>query len=492
MNDFLKKNITKDSSIVLVMPSYQESVRSLFVFHEDRAIGSKPPLGVMSIATCLQSAGFSSVTIFDASLENLDARQTAARLARMRPDVVGFSVMTDVWYNVVQTCEFLKQSLPETLICLGGPQASIYPELSLAASCADMLVAGDGEFAFREALEKLMDGKPPANINGVFWKNSHGEIKAPSFGIAVMEDCNALPAPDRSLIDNDAYSSLLSGGKSTTMITSRGCPYRCVFCKLSLQKLSARSPELVADELEAIARAGFENVELYDDTFTWQRERVLKICEEIISRQIKLGWSVRARVDKVDYEMLKKMKEAGCRRIHFGVESGNDLVLKASQKGITKNQARQAVQMARELKFEVLAYYLIGFLDESVNEMQETYRFARELNTDYAAFAVLIPYPGTAIYQEALRRGIIPEDHWRTFTQHPVPDYTIPYLIENNMSRKTMQRFVNHSHFGFYWRPRRLLQEIKSVRSPRDFARKIGMGRKLLKNFTGTYSFRER
>jgi radical SAM superfamily enzyme YgiQ (UPF0313 family) len=291
------------------------------------------------------------------------------------------------------------------------------------------------------------------------------------------------------MIDNDAYSSLLAGVKSTTMVTSRGCPYKCVFCKLHMQKLSARSPELVADEFEAIAKAGFENVDLYDDTFTWHRERVLKICEAIIRRRIEIEWSVRARVDKVDYEMLEKMKKAGCRRIHFGIESGNDLVLKASRKGITRDQARRAVQTAKGLKFEILTYYMIGFLDETLNDTRDTYQFARELDTDYVAFAVLVPYPGTAVYQDALKRGIIPEDYWKSFAQNPAPDYTIPYLIENSMSRDTMLRFVNQSHFRFYWRPRRLLREMKSLRSPLDLARKMDMGKKILKNFTGNHSF---
>ena len=484
--DLRTKKITKDSRIVLVMPSYKECVQSLFVFHEDQSIGSKPPLGIMSIAAYLKKEGFSSIEIFDASLENLSPEQTASRLARMCPDIVSFSVMTDVWYNTVRTCELVKQLLPDTIICLGGPHASIYSELSLASARADMLVAGDGEFAFREALDKLMAGNPPDGINGVFWKDPDGQIRMPAVYVATMNDIDSLPAPNRSMINNDAYSSLLSHMKSTAMVTSRGCPCRCVFCKLNVQKVVSRSPRLVVDEFESIARAGFQNIEIYDDTFTWHRERVLKICGEIIRRGIKIEWSVRSRVDKVDYEMLEIMKKAGCRRIHFGIESGNDLILKNSRKGITKDQARNAVRMARKLKFEILTYYMIGFLDETLKDAGDTYQLAMELNTDYVAFAILIPYPGTAIYQESLARGVIPEDYWSAFTRNPTPDYTIPYLIENNMSRENMLRFVNDAHFRFYWRPRRLLRELTAIRSPRDFAQKIDMGKKILKNFIVT------
>ena len=480
------KKISKDSKIVLVMPSYREGVRSLFVFHEHQAIGSKPPLGLMSIAAYLKKEGFSSVEIFDASLENLSSEQTASRLAGMHPDVIGFSVMTDVWYNTTRTCELAKQLLPDAMIVLGGPHALIYPELSLASSCADILIAGDGEIAFRKVLESLIAGDPPEGINGVFWKNPDGEISQPDISLATLEGINALPAPDRSMINNDAYSSLLSPVRSTTMMTSRGCPCQCVFCKLNVQKLLSRAPELVADEFETIAGAGFQNIEVYDDTFTWHRERVLQICTEIIRRGIKLEWSVRSRVDKVDAQMLEVMKKAGCRRIHLGIESGNELILKKSRKSITKNQARDAVRMAQKLGFEVLTYYMIGFPDETLKDAQETFQFARELDSDYVAFAVLIPYPGTMLYREALKHGVIPEDHWSSFTRKSVPNYEIPYLIENRMSRETMLRLINDAHFKYYCRPQRLWRQLTSVRSPRDFARKADMGKKILKNFAVT------
>jgi len=482
------KKIHKQDRLVLVMPSYNQCIKSLFVFHEGQAIGSKPPLGLMSIATYLKQEGYSSVEIFDATLGHLTPEQTAAALIEKKPAVIGFSVMTDVWYNVWKTISLLKEALPDTVICIGGAHASIYSEESLQASGADMLIAGDGEVAFKQALDAMTAGRPPGDLNGVFWKNPAGIIQIPPVRLAIVENIDILPAPDRRLIPHEAYDTLLSHLKSTTMITSRGCPCNCVFCKLNVQKVVSRSPRLVADEFEAIARDGFKNVEVYDDTFTWHRKRVLEICEEIIKRGISIEWSVRSRVNKVDHEMLSAMKKAGCKRIHFGIESGNERILRASRKGITKNQAREAIKLAKQLDFEVLTYYMVGFLDETLQDANETFEFALELDSHYVAFAILIPYPGTAIYLDSLSRGIVPMDHWRDFTQNPTPDYHIPYLIENLMTRQVMAEFVNKAHFRYYWRPRRLLQEILSIRTIGDLSKRLSMGLKLLKHHVARVS----
>jgi anaerobic magnesium-protoporphyrin IX monomethyl ester cyclase len=477
------KKIHKQDCIVLVMPSYNQCVKSLFVFHEGQAIGSKPPLGLMSIATYLKQEGYSSVEIFDATLGHLTAEQTVAALLEKKPAIIGFSVMTDVWYNALTTIRLLKEVLPDTVICIGGAHASIYPEESLQASQADMLIAGDGEFAFKQALDALAEGRPPADLDGVFWKDARGIIQIPPVKLAIVENIDILPAPDRRLIPHEAYNTLLSHLKSTTMITSRGCPCSCVFCKLNVQKVVSRPPRLVVDEFEAIAREGFKHVEVYDDTFTWHRKRVLEICDEIIKRGISIEWSVRSRVNKVDHEMLSAMKKAGCKRIHFGIESGNDRILRGSRKGITKDQARKAIRLAKELDFEVLTYYMVGFLDETLQDANDTFEFALELDSHYVAFAVLIPYPGTAIYLDSLSRGIIPIDHWRDFTLDPTPNYNIPYLIENVMTREEMIEFVSKAHFRFYWRPRKLLWEILSIKTIGDFSKRLSMGIKLLKRY---------
>lgn len=478
----ITNSFTRLSRIDLVAPSNAQCVQSLFVFHEGQGLGSKLPLGLLSIATHLRNQGFHNVEIFDAGPEGLTPEKTAERIIHSNPDVVGFSVMTDYWYWVWKAIEILKQARPSTVVVIGGPHAAIYPELSLKASAADIVVAGDGEFAMSDILTALCENRPPVGIDGVYVKDSSGHIVAPKNGIAVVENLDDLPIPDRKLVDLSRYGALLSGENSTTIVTSRGCPCRCVFCKLHVQRVVTRSASLVVDEFEEISALGITNVEVYDDTFTWDKARVLDICQGLIDRGVRLQWSARSRVNRVDEELLAAMKAAGCNRIHFGIESGNEEILKASRKGISKEQARRAVAMARQVGLEVLTYYMVGFLDETSQDAGDTSQFARELNSDYVAFAVLIPYPGTAIYEEALERGIIPNDFWREFVSEPKPDYVIPHVVENIMTRDELIKFVHQAHFRFYWRIGRVIQELMACRSWVDFRKRAVMGLNLLRH----------
>jgi len=259
------------------------------------------------------------------------------------------------------------------------------------------------------------------------------------------------------------------------MMTSRGCPHKCVFCKIHAQKVQARSADRVVDEFREIASLGISDVQVYDDTFTWSKKRVVDICHGILDGGLKLRWAIRERVDKADPEVYALLKKAGCRRIHFGVESGSERILKASGKGITLAQAEYALRLARETGFTTLAYYMFGFMDETYADALETLRFAIRTKTDYATFSVLIPYPGTTLYATALDRQILPYDFWSEFAKNPVPDFRIPHLIEQHMDRQALIRLKDKAQRRFYFRPGRIMREIVNLRSWRELCRKTRM-----------------
>ncbi len=474
--------VRPDSGVVLVNPSNRESVRSLFVYFESKGIGHKPPIGLLSIATVLRDSGYSGVTILDAAPDDLTPEQAAEQVLAHSPRVVGFSAMTDMWYSVWRSIQIIKQARPETIVVVGGPHALVYPALSLSASQADIVVAGDGEEAMQQVLSALIAGRAPEGIDGVYHRGDDGSLVTPRRPVAHVSDLDALPVPDRRLVALDRYGALLGNDVATTMITSRGCPYRCVFCKLSAQRVVARSAENVVREFAEAYDLGFRAMEVYDDTFSFSRERVLDICRLLGQRGIEMEWAVRSRVNCVDAECLRAMRAAGCNRIHFGIESGNRRVLRASKKGITLEQAREAVHLAKQVGMTVLTYFMVGFLDETARHFADTRRFAMSLPTDYVSFAVLIPYPGTEIYTQALERGVIPVDHWRQFVANPTASYRIPHLIEQHMTRPDLLRAVGRANFCFYWRPTRVLTELAACRSWKTFAHRASMGVNLLVN----------
>jgi len=462
-------------NILLVQPSKHGGVESLFTFHKHDGLGHKPPLGIMTLATYLISRGFRNTRCLDARLENLSPEQTATRVAALKPDLVGFSVWTDFWYPTWETIRLTRGKLPECKIILGGPHCLVYPREALEYSDADYLVAGDGEDTLIGLLDGLSSGRPAADLPGL-WRKEGTRIIPPATAIAVVDDLDRIPNPDRTLLPHEEYSSILNPNDyETTMVTSRGCPHRCVFCKMHAQEVHARSAEQVIREFREIASLGISDVQVYDDTFTWSRKRVIDICTGILDSGIRIRWAIRDRVDKADPEVYELLKAAGCHRIHFGVESGSEPILRASGKGITLEQADCAIRLANRVGFTTLAYYMFGFLDETYADALKTIHVATAMPSDYAVFAVLIPYPGTSLYQTALEQGIIPRDFWLEFTKKPVPDFRVPHLIEQHMDRKTLISLKDKALRRFYFRPARILREILKLRSRGELCRKTRM-----------------
>jgi anaerobic magnesium-protoporphyrin IX monomethyl ester cyclase len=465
-----------DLRIVLLQPSRQESVECLFTFHKNEAIGHRPPLGILTLATYLIEQGFRNTGCLDARLDDLSPEQTADRVAESRPDLVGVSAWTDFWYPTWKTIKLIKERLPACRIVVGGPHCLVYPRETLEHSDADYLVAGDGEDTLLGLVRCLQENRPIDDLPGLWRKDTCGII-APTTPIAVVDNLDKLPILDRTLLPYRRYNSVLNPNEyETTMISSRGCPNRCVFCKMHAQKVYASSAERFVEEFRQIEALGISDIQVYDDTFTWSKQRVIDICHGILDAGIQVRWAIRDRVNKADAESYALLRKAGCYRIHFGVESGSPPILKASGKNITLDQAEDALSLAKRAGFTTMAFYMFGFLDETYEDALATIRFATRTNSDYATFSVLIPYPGTALYEAALERGVIPSDFWLEFTRNPVPNYRIPHLIEQYMDRATLIRVKDKALRRYYFRPARLARELAQLRSWTEFKRKASMG----------------
>lgn len=464
----------KAYKIVLVQPSTHEGVQSLFTFHKKKGLGAKPPLGIMTLATYLRGHGFTQVSCLDAQLDNLSPEETVERLAALSPDMVGITVWTDFWYPCFNTVKLLRQRLPACKVVLGGPHCAIYPRESLESAQADFLVAGDGEDTLLGLLAALNAGVPVGDLPGL-WRREEGMIKEPSQPIAVIRDLGKIPPPDRRLLPYERYGSVLNPRDfETTMVTSRGCPFKCVFCKIYSQNVCIRPAEQVIEEFREIAALGIKDIQVYDDTFTWSKKRVMEICQGILDLGLEVRWAVRDRVNKADPEMYALMKRAGCYRIHFGVESGSKPILAATGKAVTLEEAERAVALAKDAGFDTLAYYMFGFLDETYADALATIDFSLKLDTDYAVYAVLIPYPGTKIYEVALERQLFPQDFWREFIKKPVPDFQVR-LLEQHLDRATLLKLKNMAMRKFYFRPGRIAKEFMELKSFKELGKKTAM-----------------
>ena len=471
-------NITNyDYRVALVQPTCQQGVRSLFTQHKNgkEGIGHKPPLAVLILGTYLRSENFKNVHCIDAQLDNLSPEETVEHLIKLNPDLVGFTVWTDFWYSAWKTIEILKKKLPNCKVILGGPHCSVFPKDSLEASSADYVVRGDGEELLLNVVKSLSSHQSVKEQPGLYRKE-HGHVLEPSCDLATIVDPSNIPFPDRLLLPYERYTSVLSSKDfETTMITSRGCPHKCNFCKMDVQKVYCRTAEQVVEEFKAIADLGITDVQVYDDTFTWSKKRVIELCERLIDSDIKVNWAIRDRVKRADPDIYKLMKKAGCYRIHFGVETGSEPILEATGKATTLLEAENALALAKQENFATMAYYMFGFPDETLEDAQKTIDFSLKLDADYSLFNIVIPYPGTSLYDLALARNIIPFDFWLEYTRHPTPDFSIPHLIEQELGRADLIKLKNTALRKHYLRPKRIYKEIKTIRSLKELRRKTNM-----------------
>ncbi|MCB9741486.1 MAG: B12-binding domain-containing radical SAM protein [Alphaproteobacteria bacterium] len=359
-----------------------------------------PPLGLAYLAGALRAAG-REVELIDAYALGWSWRQLERELARRRPEVLGLGTMTPV-ADVAYRAARLARPYARRII-LGGPHPTAVGEAALEdCEALDHLALGEAEetiLPYLAWLERGEAGPPPPGIL------ARGQPFTPHAPAAPIE---AIPWPARDLLPQRSYRYLMATRPGfATLITSRGCPFRCSFCDKSVSgsRWRARGAEDVVDELALLSRQGVGFVNLYDDNFTLHRRRVVEICEEVLRRGVDIEWKCEGRVDGVDVELLRLMRRAGCRVIAYGVESANPETLALLRKDVTPERARQAFADTREAGLRSVAYMILGAPGEGAAEVERSVRFIKEIGADYAQFSSLVALPGTPLFAEAHERA---------------------------------------------------------------------------------------
>jgi len=231
--------------------------------------------------------------------------------------------------------------------------------------------------------------------------------------------------------------------------------------------------------MELCLKMGIEEIFIYDDTFTVDRQRVLDICDEIQKRGLRFIWDVRARINTVDEEVLKKLKAAGCERIHYGVEAGTEKILKILNKGITLEQALKVFKLTKKVGISTFAYFMIGSPTETKEDILESIKFAKKLNPDFVQVTTLTPFPATKIYLDALASGEIKNDYWLEFAKHPVRDFKTPHWTKN-LSEEELQKMLTLFYKEFYVRPGYILKQLIQIKSFGELIKKTRAGIKVI------------
>lgn len=340
-------------------------------------------------------------------------RDDALKKARCAgADIVGIYSMVTMRNDSIWFAKHLRDSCD--LLIAGGPLPSCDP-LSFMNDF-DVVIKGEGEQAMLELLGTYESGGDLRSVPGIVCrKENNDQAKGGQGEIVFTEarilepDLDRIAFPARDMFPNDRYIDYWKrryGHAATTVFTTRGCPFSCEFCSNAVFGISyrERSPENVVDEVEHALSFGYERIHFADDVFTLNRERVLRICNEIRRRGLRFKWECLGRVDSIDEEISIAMKDAGCDRIYFGIESGNNSVLKLMKKKITLDRARKAVYAAHEAGLSTGAFFILCYPGETNDTVLETLHFATSLPLDYLSFTMPYPLPGTALYERVKGR----------------------------------------------------------------------------------------
>lgn len=407
--------------IVLVHPSNEEVYKNLKnVMRLDKSKAKTPPIGLAYIAGVLQSNRY-DVKILDAEASNLNLAQTADRIVAEKPDMVGMTCTTPLINISLKIARKVKEKLPSVKIVLGGPHITALPLENLNKEEVDYIILGEGEYSFLELVEALASKKDVGKIKGIGYKDQSGAHFSTR---PLIENLDEVPFPARNLLGD--YFKDCSGRKFTLMISSRGCPYRCIFCGSSItfgNKTRFRSPKNVISEIKDIGNRKIKEITFNDDTFTLNKKRTIEICKGICKEGLQIPFICSSRVNTIDGERAKWLKKAGCYQISFGVESGNQGILNLMKKGITLEQAEKAILLTKKEGIETYASYVIGLPGESKETIQQTIDFAKKLDTDYAQFSIATPFPGTELWSMAKEK--IKDMNFSKFTWYYSPVFEI-------------------------------------------------------------------
>ena len=427
-----------------------------------RVLGRYPSLGIAGIGAVLRRGGLADVHVIDSASPRMSYRDFERQIRRLMPEIVGFTSTTIDWPEVVALARLVKRVDPDILVLVGGFQMSCYPEDCLAFPCVDVGVEGDGEETMVEIVEAVAAGRSPWGIAGT-WQR-HPQTGRPTHGPArqPLQDLDALPFAARDLFPNEHYRAITIQTPFATMVTARGCPYTCRYCgqSASRERYRWRSAESVYEEIRSLVAQGFRELIFFDETFTVNRKRTVALCELMIRNDVRVPWTCRTRVDLVDRELLELMKRAGCRRLQMGIESGSPEVLEHMGRTIDLGQVERGFALAEQVGFERRGYFMLGYLDETEEQAQQTIDMACRMRLDWASFSRVIGLPATPLYEEMLARGVLETDFWREYSNLRFGQ-GVPYCQDEAYLR----RLQRQAYRRFYSRPSVLLSKAKDLRS---------------------------
>jgi anaerobic magnesium-protoporphyrin IX monomethyl ester cyclase len=418
--------------------------------------GRLPPLGLAYVGAALEKADF-QVQIIDNYNIRKPIEEVKKEVGRLEPEIVGITCGSVTYRPCIETAKAVKEVLPSCKVVVGGWQSTYMPESLLQHHAIDYLVMGEGERAMVELANSITKGEDKsdvAKISGVAYRHNGKTVKVPS---TLIEDLDQIPFPARHLLPIHIYdrrAPYFDAKPMDTMNVVRGCPYNCAYCetkKLWGSRVRAFSPSRVVAEIKDLAQNyGTKGVYFVGDNFTINKKRTAELCKLMKKENLNIEWVCDSRVDKVSRELLREMKDAGCRTVWFGVESGSPRILEKLNKNVTMEQVTRAFRLCKEMGIGIACSFMLGIPGETIGDMEATFKFARKLDPDWCQFNVFVAVPGSTLYNEVMENKLYDR----------VEDF-VTYVKTEEFDYETVVKIQKRFHSNFNKSPKRILRKIR-------------------------------
>ncbi len=412
-----------------------------------------PPSDLMYLASVAEKAGLEA-KIRDYS----QGGDYVKDLKEFQPDYLLINAATPTLQHDLEALKIAKEVLPDVItFAKGAAFLTISNDVMRDCDALDVIIFGEAE----ETLRELLEGKNKSEILGIYYREN-GEIKFTGQR-PFIENLDEIPFPARHLVDNSIYRRPDNNKVQAVVKVSRGCPFHCFFClatPVSGAKVRKRSPEnIVAEIRECVEKYGITNFVFWSDIFNIDRDWTISLCNAIIESGLKITWSANTRADTADFEMAKIMYKSGCRLVSVGVESGSQYMLDKIGKKIKLDDVRRTVSIFKKAKIRIYNYFVIGLPWETEETIEETIRFAIELNSDFISFYTATPLPGSRFYDYAKENNLF--DKETSFENA----YYYPAVNTHTLSRDRVFELHKSAVKRFYLRPRYILKMLFKIRS---------------------------
>ncbi|MBP7231919.1 MAG: radical SAM protein [Syntrophaceae bacterium] len=459
------------SRILLIKPNIASAPRVI--------PANNPPMGLMYLASYLRSLDPDrNIRIIDMALEELTPDDLLPILKEFQPDICGISCLTMNAKNSLRISELIKKWNPKCYVTLGGPHPTLMPDKALDSQFVDCCVVGEGEETTHRLISALENNKPYESIDGISYRDGKNTVmnkRPPSL------DIKHLPWPAYDLIPVKKYfkskipphSGRVKYSEYMTVMSSRACPYGCIYChNIFGKEFRAREPEEFVEEMVMLKKDyGVKEFHMIDDVFNLQRERVLKICELIRQKLpgIAIAFPNGLRTDLLDKDTLSALKQSGMYYFAAGIESGSPEIQKVIKKNLNHAKALQAIEDAARMGIIVHGFFMMGFPGETEEQINMTIDFARKSSLNTAGFFAVTAYPETELYEMAKQIGVALPDNFDTYHYHHNT------LNLTNMSLSRLQSLRKKAYWNFYCHPERIYKIISMTPRKTDILTNLKM-----------------